>query len=1484
MKKKLILIILAIFIPLLLLSSCGDHEHEFEISEKLDWYHVYECGCGEIKNEDHIFDVKKVIEEATASKPGKYKVECIICGFKTTIEKELAHVCSFSKVFVSNSSTHWYECTCGRKTNEAPHTFSEWVTTQKPTEYLTGIKERECTTCKYIESTYIDTIKHEHTFGKWQVESLPTKTEEGLVARKCVSNYCNHYKEEKKIPAVTVENLTSKYNVVIIKTPTCKEAGVNQCTYFINEQAITFEINVSAIDHVFDLYEFIDNQNHFSICYCGSRVKEEHDVVEWEETLKATCNSKGQKKGYCTKCNALAIVDTDKLEHHEIELPAKKPTCTEPGNEKGTYCDNCGEVATGGKEIPVIDCNFKDGKCTMCQEIQKISVNYYSDGELVETASFDYGSNFSGYELGDDINFVEGWYSKDGKTKYDNTYVLKSNLDVYANWVKTIEISTKDDFYIIKDFPSYRYVLINDISFNGEVLENICDFSGELIGNGYSLSGFIMSSKAVSGNYGIFKSNSGIIKNITLKDFTFNITISNKSSCSGILVGNNTGTIQNVNIEGSVSTITSTLAYTESMKHGGIAGNNSGNINNCNVSFTSTISLNYNQPVTDQGKYYTKYYIGGIVGCNSSIVEYCNATSSTNITSDVILYASGYKKTRPYNNNYIGGLVGLNTGENAIISKCYANSEYKYSYSEVAYDGKYSYAIDNEVESLYLGGLLGCNDSKAILELSSATTKITGNTKWSNYIGGLVGANNNVAYVKSSYADADIYTNASNHHKINIGGFIGYNSANILNCYSVGDVKTSRNSSIGGFVGGNGSSGSILKSYTTVNVIGSSGYAGKFAGYSDGVTNKNYETTKANLVLNNADEAKLNQTSIITTMDYNDIINPKFLKETMTWDSEGWYIDGAIDPILLWELDKIHNFEEIKKFEATCESHGYTLSHCSHCDRIIMTDIVKATGHAHDESDKGIIIKPTCDEQGYTKYTCITCEKEYRLDYVDALGHEKITEIDCNNPNLYYEDGKFLYYCQSINQNDITKCNDIIEIDLSLINHTDVINISYLAPACGSLDEKTGELEGEVIGHSSGRYCSSSNCAYFTAEDKNYVIKESVEIIPHEYNVEYTKKPTCIETGLANHKCKLCGKVVEDVIVDIVSHTYVSGNLRCTVCNQFEFDLSQYEPINDYDDLVNMNLDGKYYLAADIDLANISFKPIGSATKPFTGHLIGLDKEGKTHTIKNLTLAQDGKNDIYIGLFAKIGNDGVVANVTLENLSISVYNCKNAIIGGITGSNIGTIYKCEVKGITSIRLETNVLADINTNITEDFKYTFGNIAGENIGKVNECNISGMITMSYIISSNVTGSFDVINTITSFGFATNNTTVISGGIVGLNRGILSNSTNEAKYTSDNNFNSNVGGINKGQSYLYVNLYDGALVGINEKEVLKCKSVVKTNNIHSSDKEYYEVKDLVEVVVVQRLEYMKITDYTVFEKYAGIIGYSSKNSSFDVEIKK
>jgi hypothetical protein len=138
-------------------------------------------------------------------------------------------------------------------------------------------------------------------------------------------------------------------------------------------------------------------------------------------------------------------------------------------------------------------------------------------------------------------------------------------------------------------------------------------------------------------------------------------------------VGNNTGTIENVNIEGSISNITSNKTDSiNALKYGCISGENSGSITNCNVSSTSTISLSYytNPEFYDQGhKNYTKYYIGGITGCNKNVIEYCNVLSTTTITSYIDIFSSGYKVPRPYNNNYIGGLVGMNTGENAIISK-----------------------------------------------------------------------------------------------------------------------------------------------------------------------------------------------------------------------------------------------------------------------------------------------------------------------------------------------------------------------------------------------------------------------------------------------------------------------------------------------------------------------------------------------------------------------------------------------------------------------------------------------------------------------------------------------------------------------------------------------------------------------------------------------------------------------------------------------
>lgn len=48
--------------------------------------------------------------------------------------------------WLSNDNTHWHECTCGEKIDEATHTF-EWVIDKTPTATEAGFKHQQCTVC-----------------------------------------------------------------------------------------------------------------------------------------------------------------------------------------------------------------------------------------------------------------------------------------------------------------------------------------------------------------------------------------------------------------------------------------------------------------------------------------------------------------------------------------------------------------------------------------------------------------------------------------------------------------------------------------------------------------------------------------------------------------------------------------------------------------------------------------------------------------------------------------------------------------------------------------------------------------------------------------------------------------------------------------------------------------------------------------------------------------------------------------------------------------------------------------------------------------------------------------------------------------------------------------------------------------------------------------------------------------------------------------
>jgi hypothetical protein len=110
------------------------------------------------------------------------------------------------------------------------------------------------------------------------------------------------------------------------------------------------------------------------------------------------------------------------------------------------------------------------------------------------------------------------------------------------------------------------------------------------------------------------------------------------------------------------------------------------------------------------------------------------------------------------------------------------------------------------------------------------------------------------------------------------------------------------------------------------------------------------------------------------------------------------------------------------------------------------------------------------------------------------------------------------------------------------------------------------------------------------------------------------------------------------------------------------------QTISSQAELEEIGLSGSYKLTGDIVLTG-EWTPIGSATAPFAGTL-----DGDGYTISGLNVSAG--NATYQGLFAKVGTDGVVQDLTVEGM-ISSTHTSNAFVGGIAGQvQGGSIVNC----------------------------------------------------------------------------------------------------------------------------------------------------------------------------------------------------------------
>lgn len=166
--------------------------------------------------------------------------------------------------------------------------------------------------------------------------------------------------------------------------------------------------------------------------------------------------------------------------------------------------------------------------------------------------------------------------------------------------------------------------------------------------------------------------------------------------------------------------------------------------------------------------------------------------------------------------------------------------------------------------------------------------------------------------------------------------------------------------------------------------------------------------------------------------------------------------------------------------------------------------------------------------------------------------------------------------------------------------------------------------------------------------------------------------------------------------------------------------------VSDIEELGNVgeNLDGEYVLTEDIDASGVRFGPIGGRGSPFTGTF-----DGGGHNITGLTMDRGGNT----GLFAALGEDGVVRDVGLENADIE----GNGNVGGIAGFSRGEVARSYVTG--SVEGSGNRVGGIvgwqrGGNVTKSYstasvsgRVEVGGLVGQGNGRISESYAAGSVS-------------------------------------------------------------------------------------------------------------------------------------------------------------
>lgn len=382
-------------------------------------------------------------------------------------------------------------------------------------------------------------------------------------------------------------------------------------------------------------------------------------------------------------------------------------------------------------------------------------------------------------------------------------------------------IGTTGQLFNMRQFPSASYILENDVvftdkNFNSDPTDQPAaedfynegngwdslfapgePFAGTFDGQGYSISGVLSKGTAGWNHRTVFGYSNGVIKNVTLENFTFTMD-EGYGYDPGALVAFNlkAGEINNCQVtmdlgtkrqwllsifaaplasvnEGLVTTCSASMNVEgrDAWGMGGLVNLNKGTIQD---SHTSGSIQNNSKGVCG---------VGGIAKINQAVGKI------TNCTNDLDIANAGFEQYQ-----YVGGIVSTNEGT---VTSCYNDGDL------------FGFG--------YTGGIAGDNDGsiKCCGNLGSVKNLTAGKNNVDNfgYAGGIAGLNEKNIEESFNNGNVRAYENGFG-VKTNAGGIAGQNDLMIKNAYNVGSVSVGDNSlnkRAGGIVGYN--RGPILYCY-----------------------------------------------------------------------------------------------------------------------------------------------------------------------------------------------------------------------------------------------------------------------------------------------------------------------------------------------------------------------------------------------------------------------------------------------------------------------------------------------------------------------------------------------------------------------------------------------------------------------------------------------------------------------------------------------